>query len=144
MPALTTLGNLIHKSNMTLTEAEFKFDSLQEFHAGFGFCSEDTTGVIPKVEYDSSTNTFTGFAIPIVDGIPQMKHYHASSFDDFKFIYDSSQIAPLLNVHTSQSIPTEHNPNNPPKPFILSAYGVDNKFTAMDVLRRWIYMSQLT
>ncbi|CAF1442112.1 unnamed protein product, partial [Rotaria sordida] len=52
IPNLTTLGDSINKSNMTLAEAEFKFDSLQQFQSGFGFCSEDTTGVIPKVEYN--------------------------------------------------------------------------------------------
>ncbi|CAF1527951.1 unnamed protein product, partial [Rotaria sp. Silwood1] len=87
IPHLSTLDGLINKSNMTLTEAEFKFDSLQKFQSGFGFCSEDTTGVIPKVEYDSSTNSFIGFTTPIVDGIPLMKHYQADTFDDFKIIY---------------------------------------------------------
>ncbi|CAF1489979.1 unnamed protein product [Rotaria sp. Silwood1] len=83
IPHLSTLGDLINKSNMTLTETEFKFDSLQKFQSGFGFCSEDTTGVIPKVEYDSSTNSFIGFTTRIVDGIPLMKHYQADTFDDF-------------------------------------------------------------
>ena len=39
-----------------------------------------------------------------------------------------------------QSISEKDYPVNIPKPFLLSAYGVDNKFTTMDVLRRWIYM----
>ncbi|CAF4557370.1 unnamed protein product, partial [Rotaria magnacalcarata] len=49
IPALPTVLDLINKSDMTLTEAEFRFNSLQQFQSGFGFCSEDTTGVIPKV-----------------------------------------------------------------------------------------------
>ncbi|CAF4633583.1 unnamed protein product [Rotaria magnacalcarata] len=72
---------------MTLTEAEFRFDSLQQSQSGFGFCSEDTTGVIPKVD-----------------------------------------------------ISTEDDPTNFPKPFLLSAYGVDNTFTAIDILHRWMYI----
>ncbi|CAF1481283.1 unnamed protein product [Rotaria sp. Silwood1] len=140
IPHLSTLDGLINKSNMTLTEAEFKFDSLQKFQSGFGFCSEDTTGVIPKVEYDSSTNSFIGFTTPIVDGIPLMKHYQADTFDDFKIIYSTNETAPLLNVHMFQSISTEDDPTNFPKPVLLSAYGVDNKFTAMDILRRWMYI----
>ena len=39
-----------------------------------------------------------------------------------------------------QSIPEKYYPVNVPKPFLLSAYSVDNKFTTMDVLRRWMYM----
>ncbi|CAF3347145.1 unnamed protein product [Rotaria sp. Silwood2] len=140
VPHLSTLGDLINKSNMTLTEAEFKFDSLQKFKSGFGFCSEDTTGVIPKVEYDSSTNSFIGFTTPNIDGIPLMKHYQADTFDDFKTIYNTNETAPLLNIHMFQSISTEDDPRNFPKPILLSAYGVDNKFTALDILRRWIYI----
>ncbi|CAF4656711.1 unnamed protein product, partial [Rotaria sp. Silwood2] len=102
VPHLSTLGDLINKSNMTLTEAEFKFDSLQKFKSGFGFCSEDTTGVIPKVEYDSSTNSFIGFTTPNIDGIPLMKHYQADTFDDFKTIYNTNETAPLLNIHMFQ------------------------------------------
>ncbi|CAF1521513.1 unnamed protein product [Rotaria sp. Silwood1] len=119
---------------------QFKFDSLQKFQSGFGFYSEDTTGIIPKVEYDSSTNSFIGFTTPIVDGIPLMKHYQADTFDDFKIIYKTNETAPLLNVHMFQSISTEDDPTNFPKPVLLSAYGVDNKFTAMDILRRWMYI----
>ncbi|CAF5183717.1 unnamed protein product, partial [Rotaria magnacalcarata] len=70
IPNMSTLRDLINQSDMTFAEAEFKFESLKQFHSGFGFYSEDTTGVIPKVEYDSSTNSFIGFATPIVDGIP--------------------------------------------------------------------------
>lgn len=33
-----------------------------------------------------------------------------------------------------QSISTEDDPTNIPKLFLLSAYGVDNTFTAMDIL----------
>ncbi|CAF3915067.1 unnamed protein product [Rotaria magnacalcarata] len=140
IPNLSTLGDLINKSNMTLTEAEFKFDSLRQFQSGFGFCSEDTTGVIPKVEHDSSTNSFIGFTTSIVDGIPLTKHYQADTFDDFKMVYNTNEIARLLNVHMFQSISAEDNPTNFPKPLLLSAYGVDNKFTAMDILRRWMYI----
>ncbi|CAF2091322.1 unnamed protein product [Rotaria magnacalcarata] len=39
-----------------------------------------------------------------------------------------------------QSILTEDGPTNFPKPFLLSAYGVDNTFTAIDILRRWMYI----
>ncbi|CAF4009907.1 unnamed protein product [Rotaria magnacalcarata] len=140
IPNLSTLGDLINKSNMTLTEAEFKFDSLRQFQSGFGFCSEDTTGVIPKVEHDSSTNSSIGFTTSIVDGIPLTKHYQADTFDDFKMVYNTNEIARLLNVHMFQSISAEDNPTNFPKPLLLSAYGVDNKFTAMDILRRWMYI----
>ena len=49
-------------------------------------------------------------------------------------------MACLLNVHMFQSIPEKDYLRNIPKPFLLSAYGTDNKFTAMDVIRRWLHI----
>jgi hypothetical protein len=140
IPNMTTVVDLINKSDMALTEADFKFESLQQYSSGFAFCSEDTTGVIRKVEYDSSTNSFIGFATPIIDGIPSAQCYRANTFDDLETFYNTKESAKLLNVHMIQSISTENDPTNFPKPFMLSAYGVNNKFTAMDILRRWMYI----
>ena len=39
-----------------------------------------------------------------------------------------------------QSISAEVAATNFPKPYLLSVYGVNNKFTALDILRRWIYI----
>lgn len=125
---------------MVLNEAEFKFEALQQFHSSFGFCSEDTTGVIRKVEYDSSTNSFVGFATPIVDGVPLPQSYQVETFNDLKMIFDANETAPLINAHVFQSIPSDDNATNIPKPFLLSAYGVNNKSTAADILCRWLYI----
>jgi len=140
LPNLTTVNDLINQSNITLTEAEFRFDSLQQFRTGYGFCSEDATGVIRKVEYDSATNSFIGFTTPVNDGVPLIKHFQADKFEDLKMIYDTNEPARLLNVHMFQSISTENSTAAFPKPLILSAYGICNKFTAIDVLRRWLYI----
>jgi len=140
IPCMTTIIDLINKSNTNLAEGEFKFQSLQQFNSGFGFCSEDTTGVLRKIEYDSSTNSFIGFSTPVVDGIPSQRHFQASTFNDLQTIFNTNEIARLLNVHMFQSIPEKDYPMNIPKPFLLSAYGVDNKFTTMDVLRRWMFI----
>ncbi|CAF1581751.1 unnamed protein product, partial [Adineta ricciae] len=102
--ALTTLDDLINKLNMTLNEAQFRY------HWSYP-------------EGSQSLMVFRKWNIIKL----------ASSFDDFKAIYNSSEIAPLLNVHTFQSISTEDDPSNFPKPLLLSAYGVNNKFKTMDV-----------
>ncbi|CAF1534009.1 unnamed protein product, partial [Adineta steineri] len=140
IPNLPMICDLINKSDMRLTEAEFRFESLQQFQSHFGFCSEDTTGVIRKAEYDVATNSFIGFATPIINGVPVPKYYQPHTFNDFKTIFNTNEVAPLLNVHVFQSVPTEDNAINIPKPFVLSAYGVNNKFSTMDILRRWIYI----
>ena len=70
IPSMTTIIDFINKFDTTLAETEFKFQSLQQFDSGFEFWSEDTTGVLRKVGYDSSTNSFVGFSTPVVDGVP--------------------------------------------------------------------------
>ncbi|CAF1604302.1 unnamed protein product, partial [Adineta ricciae] len=140
LPSLTTLIDMINQSNSTLTEAQFRFESLQQAHSRFAFSSEDTTGVIRKVEYDSSTNSFIGLPTSLVNGIPELYPYRAHSFEDLKTIYDTNEAERLLNVHMVQSISTRSDPTNFPKPFLLSAYGVDNTSTSIDILCRWIYI----
>ncbi|CAF1610778.1 unnamed protein product [Adineta ricciae] len=140
LPNLTSINDFISQSSQALNEAEFKFHSLQQFQSGFGFCSEDTTGVIRKVEYDSSTNSFAGFATSIIDGIPSKKYYQSETFDDLKSKYDASETAGLLNVHMFQSISTASDPTNVSKSLLLSAYGVNNKISSIDILRRWAYI----
>ncbi|CAF4993234.1 unnamed protein product, partial [Rotaria sp. Silwood1] len=142
IPNLTTLGELIKNSDTAFSEAEFNFESLRQCHSQFGFCSEDTTGIIRKVEYDSKTNSFVGFVTPIDHGIPLPKFYQANTFNELKTIYETNEIASLLNVHMFQSIPTEDNATRIPRPLLLSAYGVDNKITAINVLNRWMYIFQ--
>ncbi|CAF2713171.1 unnamed protein product, partial [Rotaria sp. Silwood2] len=99
----TTLGELIKKSDTAFSEAEFYFGSLRQCHSQFGFCSENITGIIRKVEYDSKTNSFLGFATPIDHSVPLPKFYQANTFNDLKPIYDTNEIAPLLNMHMFQS-----------------------------------------
>jgi hypothetical protein len=89
---------------MTLTEAEFKFQSLQQFLSSFGFCSEDTTEIVRKIEYDVSTDSFLGFSTPLNDSIPLPQHFRAEAFNNFKMIYDTKDMARLLNVHVSECI----------------------------------------
>ncbi|CAF3333516.1 unnamed protein product [Rotaria socialis] len=107
IPNLATVGHLIQNSDTAFSEAEFHFQFLRRFHLHFGFCSEDTAGVIREVEYDSKTNSFVGFATPIGHGAPLSQFYRADTFNDFKTIYDTNEIAPLLNVQMLQTIPTE-------------------------------------
>ena len=75
---LTMLHSLISNSNMRIFEVEFRFDELQSklktFNIQYAFSSEDMTSVIKKIKFDSIANTFVGFPIPFVHGIP-IKEY---------------------------------------------------------------------
>ena len=52
IPHLSMVHDLINKSGVIAAEGKFDFQSLEKYASRFGFCSEDMTGVIRRVEYD--------------------------------------------------------------------------------------------
>lgn len=143
LPSLVTLNSIISNNNQKIDEGKFRFDLLnQQFgssSSNFCYLSEDCTGVIQKVKYDMRTNSFVGFSTPLNNGIPQCQFYKTDSFEELKLWFNTIEKASLINVHMVQPIPSS-NEERIPIPFLLSAYGVNNTFTAVDVLQRWIFL----
>jgi len=143
LPNLTMLNTLISNSNSKLSEAEFQFDQLQKhfenLNIKYAFGSEDATGIIKKIKYDSTTNTFNGFPTPLDRGVPIKEYYRTYSYDTLKFWFNSIDKSSLLNVHMIQPVQSS-NQSTIPSPFLLSAYGIDNTATANDILQRWWYI----
>ncbi len=143
LPNLTMLNTLISNSNSKISEAEFQFDQLQKhfenLNIQYAFGSEDATGVIKKIKYDSTTNTFNGFPTPLDRGVPIKEYYRTDSYDTLKFWFNSIDKSSLLNVHMIQPVQSS-NQSTIPSPFLLSAYGIDNTATANDILQRWWYI----
>ncbi|CAF2819826.1 unnamed protein product [Rotaria sp. Silwood2] len=98
------LTPIIHMCNQMIEKSSEDLNTFLNDKPIFGFCSENTTGIIRKVEYDSKTNSFAGLATPIDHSVPLPKFYQANTFNDLKTIYDTNEIAPLLKVHMFQSI----------------------------------------
>ncbi|CAF2137497.1 unnamed protein product [Rotaria magnacalcarata] len=92
LPSLTMLSTLILNSNLKINEAEFRFDQLQKhfknLNLQYAFGSEDATGVIKKIKYDSITNKFIGFPTPLDHGVPIKEYYHTdcSSYGSIQLI----------------------------------------------------------
>lgn len=143
LPSLTMLNALILNSNFKISEAEFRFDQLQKhfenMNLQYAFGSEDATGVIKKIKYDSITNKFIGFPTPLDHGITMKEYYHTDSLDILKLWFNSIDKSSLLNVHMIQPVQSTTE-NTIPSPFLLSAYGIDNTATANDILQRWWYI----
>ncbi|CAF3517176.1 unnamed protein product, partial [Rotaria sp. Silwood2] len=143
LPNLTMLNTLISTSNAKNSEAEFRFHQLQkhfdELNVQYEFGSEDATSIIKKIKYDSTTNTYNGFATPLDRGVPIKEYYQTDSFDKLKLWFNSNDKSSLLNVHMIQPVQST-NQTIIPSPFLLSAYGIDNTATANDILQRWWYI----
>ncbi|CAF4458889.1 unnamed protein product [Rotaria sp. Silwood2] len=137
------LTTLILNSNLKISEAEFRFDQLQKhfenLNLQYAFGSEDATGVIKKIKYDSVTNKFIGFPTPLDHGVPIKEYHHTDSLDTLKLWFNSIDKSSLLNVHMIQPVQSTTQ-NTIPSPFLLSAYGIDNTATANDILQRWWYI----
>ncbi|CAF1621495.1 unnamed protein product [Rotaria sordida] len=143
LPNLTTINKLISNADSILTEGQFRFAALKEYldtvNVRFGFCAEDCTGVIKKVKYDVTTNSFIGFVTKLSNGVPIRDCYQTDSFEQLTFWFDNIEKASLLNIHMFQPIP-QSNQANAPASFLISAYGVDSTSTAIDIINRWIYL----
>ncbi|CAF0969260.1 unnamed protein product [Rotaria sordida] len=143
LPSVQTLNKLISNSDLKINEAHFLFNKLHEYLNGidvkYAFGSEDCTGVIRKINYDQQTNSFVGFATPLVNGIPVSKYYQTNSFDQLESWFSSSDKSSLLNIHMIQPLPSSNN-STVPSAFLLSGYGVVNTYTSMDILRRWLFI----
>ena len=122
-------------------EAEFRFDECQTrlnaLECKYIFVSEDCSAIIPRIEYDSSANSFNGFVTLIVDGAPSRNAYQCTSFEELKNTFENVPASKLVNIHVIQPVPTSNVPA-PPSASVLSAYGTDNKITAIDLLKRWL------
>ncbi|CAF4628340.1 unnamed protein product [Rotaria socialis] len=143
LPSVQTLNKLISSSDLRINEAQFRFDKLHEYFNGidvkYAFASEDCTGVIRKINYDQETNSFVGFATPLVNGIPVSKYYQTNSFNQLESWFNSSDKSSLLNIHMMQPLPSSNN-STAPSAFLLAGYGAVNTYTSMDILRRWLFI----
>ncbi|CAF4397192.1 unnamed protein product, partial [Rotaria sp. Silwood2] len=119
---LAMLTTLILKSNLKISEAEFRFDQLQKhfenLNLQYAFGSEDATGVIKKIRYDSITNKFIGFPTPLEHGVPIKEYYHTDSLDTLKLWFNSIDKSSLLKVHMIQPVQSTTQ-NTIPSPFLV-------------------------
>ncbi|CAF4111521.1 unnamed protein product, partial [Rotaria magnacalcarata] len=140
LPHLSLLNSLISSSDSRISEGEFRFDQLQKhfdsLNVHYAFGSEDCTGIVKRIKYDSTTNAFTGFPSLLDRGVPIKSYYQTDSFDTLKLWFNSIDNASLLNVHMIQPVPSTDN-SSISSPYLLSAYGIDNTATADDILQRW-------
>jgi len=137
---LSTLNDSLFRAGASIEEGEFRFHALHEHQKSSDYelavCSEDATGVIKKITYNATTNTFTGFSAPLKHGIPIAHHFQTDSFNQLSEWFENNHKSNLLNIHMVQPLTSS---NLHLSPFLLAAYGIDSKFKAVDVLNRWIW-----
>lgn len=96
------------------------------------FLSEDGSGVVQKIVFDSHSNQLVGLVLPFNEnnGMPKLFSYQAKSEEAIKK-HMNMPLSTLVYIIVAQ--PLIHNGI----PFILQIFGSDNTFQTDDVLKRW-------
>lgn len=100
--------------------------------------SEDATGILPKIEYDSASSQLIGQVLPLDKdtGNPISNTYTARSYEDIKKHVENASAtkSTLAYIIVAQAL------DEKAPPFILSIHGTDNKFKTEHILNRWKYV----
>lgn len=127
----------INKTKKRIVEGDLRCAELADYLDKVGspravWLSEDGSGIVSKVAYDSSSNQLVGLVLPFHSetGIPIPFSFKPKSVDDMEQFLENPRSTHLYIV-MAQPI----KPNTPP--FILQMYGTNNKFTANNVVSRW-------
>lgn len=94
--------------------------------------SEDASGIVPKIEFDSKSNQMIGLVLPTDPntGMPTAFTYLARNVDEIQANMQR-KMSTLVYIVLAQPLK-----KNVP-PFLLQIFGTDNSFTSHDVLLRW-------
>lgn len=129
--------NRIHVHKERITEGKLRCKSLLEHLEKFKapktiFLSEDASGILKKVAFDSHSNQMIGLVLPLNEenGMPKVKQFLAETAEKMKEYLEMPQSS-LVYIVTAQ--PLEENV----PPFILQVFGTNNKFDNNAVSRRW-------
>lgn len=126
----------INENKNSIIEGEIRaqplFDYLTKRCAGLDvWLAEDGSGIIPAIQYDSSSDQLIGIVLPMdKTGCP--KRYESTALDENeirKFIQypKSTLVYVVMAVPLEEGIP----------PFLLQMFGTNNTFTTANVVQRW-------
>lgn len=128
----------INQDKEKIIEGELRVKQLAEYLEKLKaprkvWISEDGSGIVAKVSYDSSSNQLVGLVLPIdkTTGMPIRFTFSPHTVEDINQQITQNSKSTLVYVILAQPI-VDHVP-----PFILQVYGTDNKFTSENVLMRW-------
>lgn len=127
----------IHNSKDRIIEGDLRCEQLvkhleQTNSQKKVFLSEDGSGIVKKIVYDSRTNQLIGLVLPFntTNGMPMPFTFQAQSPETIKRYMEMPQ-STLVYIVVAQ--PLEENGI----PFILQIFGTNNTFETDDVLKRW-------
>lgn len=130
----------IRDTRRRVIEGELRCEQLNEYLENLNlkkivWISEDATGIISNIHYDSISGQLVGFVLPKCShtGSPIPLSFQARDADDiFRLMRDEGlQRSSLVYLIIAQ--PLSENT----RPFVLQIFGTDNRFSKEDVVKRW-------
>lgn len=125
-----------------IIEGQIRAEELHAYLTKFNlplsvWLSEDGSGIVPKIEYDSANSQLVGHVLPFDEntGIP-IKHSYIQEEIRANMTNTSVNTATLVYIIVAQPLK-----RNVPS-FVLSIFGTDNKFTSDQVLNRWQFVER--
>ena len=139
LPNSTSIKTYLTSSDERLSEGAYRYDAMARhmllMNSKVAFCAEDCTAVVRRIHYNSHANTFVGFVPDLRNGFPLETCYSTESFDELQSWYAERDMSQLLSVNVIQPLLVNSFSS---ASYILSAYGTNAQYTALDILRRWI------
>lgn len=140
IPSPSTVNQYIADKGPRFTEGSLMTDQLLEYLESRKLplivsVAEDGTRMIGKICFDPRTNTLVGFSLPLNEnGMPITYKFKARNVSEIENHFTNQSVSTIAYCIKAQPLV-----DNVP-PFTLSLFSTDNKFTALDVLRRWTYI----
>lgn len=130
--------NYIHKRKQTIIEGELRCQQLAEYLDKLNapktvVISEDASGIVSRVSYDSATGQLIGIELPtdFKTGCPTPFTFVPHTMNEIEDQIQNNRMSTLVYLVLAQPIV----PNAPP--FILQVFGTSNTFKSQDVFQRW-------
>lgn len=141
LPSLQSTNRYIRSSGCNITEGILRNEELAVYLGERSLApvvciSEDATRISGRVQYDSKSNQLVGFVLPLNDetGSPIPFAFPARDSEEILHHFSNNNtVSSFLNVIMAQ-------PMAKVPPFCLMIYGSDNKYTSLDVTKRWKYV----
>ncbi|CAF2794674.1 unnamed protein product [Rotaria sp. Silwood2] len=107
-PSIPTLEAYCNEYYTPIEEGEFRFDELATYSktikCSSGFVSEDCAGVISKVQYNVTTNSFVELCPELDNGIPIRRQYQTDDFHELEDWFNTVNQSTQINIYTIQPI----------------------------------------
>lgn len=130
--------NYIHKRKSTIIEGELRCKELAEYLEKLKapkavVISEDASGIVSKVSFDSATGQLIGLELPtdFKTGCPTPFTFIPHTMNEIENQIKNNRMSSLVYLVLAQPIL-----DNAP-PFVLQVFGTSNTFKSQNVYQRW-------